>query len=163
MLVLVANGFTYALFVCIQASTSLLFQVSYPSLTQVEIGLCFLPMGSGMVLSSLVTGRLLDYKYRTDRAKWEGRMGHEKPYTKEEELTFPIEKTRLKWAVGYTLVIVVVGVGYGWATLKAAPLAIPLILQFLGECEGFTFDFWADLLVGARPRCFSWVAFHWTS
>lgn len=137
---LLANGLVFALWVSIQATTSLLFENAYPYLDQSTIGVCFLPMGAGAFSSSLITGRLLDWQYRKDRAIWEEeqRKGMEKPdapIPREVEVTFPVEKTRLKWAMAYTSAIVVVSIGYGWAVDRKVNLAVPLILQFI--CEFF--------------------------
>lgn len=135
---LLANGLVYALFVSMQSTTSLLLQRAYPFLTETDIGLCFLPMGAGCLGSTLVTGRLLDWQYKKDRAAWEAeqRRGMEKPdapIPKELEITFPLEKARLKGALAYTTAVAGVGVAYGWTLEKKVPLAVPLIVQFIGE------------------------------
>ncbi|KAG8909707.1 hypothetical protein FRC01_006777, partial [Tulasnella sp. 417] len=117
---LLSTGLTYCLFVTIQSTTSLLFQEAYPSLSEMAVGLCFLPMGLGAFVSSAFTGKQLDWEYKrcrrqweeTRRAKWKEarREGSEKqrgsvdgegdvevespsipPPTKEEELTFHVE------------------------------------------------------------------------
>lgn len=147
---LLANGLVYALFVTIQATTSLLLQAAYPYLTQTEVGVCFLPLGAGSVVGSVFTGKFLDWQYKKDRNKWEvgrrrmrmeqhnnesdkGAVEVDAPWSKEEELTFPLEMARVKWGLVYTFLAVVLGIGYGWALDRKAHLAVPMILQFIGE------------------------------
>jgi len=45
------------------APISSLFKHSYPFLTEIELGLCFLGMGFGMALGSFMMGRILDSEY----------------------------------------------------------------------------------------------------
>ncbi|KAG8960376.1 hypothetical protein FRC05_006960 [Tulasnella sp. 425] len=139
--ILAANGLVYGLVVGIQASSSLLFQRAYPSLSLSEIGLCFLPLGVGCLISSLVTGKFLDWQYKRDRRSWETRKKRERqeagekvdaPWSKEDELTFPIERSRLKLGTYYTICVCAVTIGYGWVLDKYGPLAVALVLQFIG-------------------------------
>ncbi|KAG9009630.1 hypothetical protein FRB90_008258 [Tulasnella sp. 427] len=139
--ILIANGIVYGLFVGIQASSSLLLQMAYPSLTLFEIGLCFLPLGGGCLISSLLTGKFLDWQYKKDRRSWEARKKREReeagedidaPWSKEDELTFPIERSRLKLGTFFTFSVCAVSIGNGWVLDKHGPLAVTLILQFIG-------------------------------
>ncbi|KAG8934506.1 hypothetical protein FRC01_002238 [Tulasnella sp. 417] len=138
--ILVANGLVYGLVVGIQASSSLLLQTAYPYLSLYEIGLCFLPLGAGCLISSLVTGKLLDWQYKRDRRLWEIRKKREReeagekvdsPWSEEDELTFPIERARLKLGTFYTVSVCVVSIGYGWVLDRYGPLPVALILQFI--------------------------------
>lgn len=85
---------------------------------------------------------MLDWTYKKDRARWEEDLrrssadGDNHVITKEDELTFPLEKARLKWAIAYTASVAAVGVGYGWTLDKKTTLALPLIFLFLGESSG---------------------------
>ncbi|KAG8915497.1 hypothetical protein FRC00_003836 [Tulasnella sp. 408] len=155
---LVSTALTYCLFVTIQSTTSLLFQEAYPRLTQGEVGLCFLPMGMGSFLSSAFTGKQLDWEYKRCRKQWEEKRktkwqekmregGSEKrrallegdadadvevpPPTKEEELTFHVEKARLRWSFLYTGFIVAACIGYGWCLDRKTHVAAPLVIQFV--------------------------------
>lgn len=154
---LLSTGLTYCLFVTIQSTTSLLFQQAYSS-TQMEVGLYFLPMGVGCLLSSVVTGKQLDWEYKRCRKQWEekrkARWEEERhgasekqrdlvdgdlespslpPPTKEEELTFHVEKARLRWSFLYTGLTIASCIGYGWALDQRVHMAVPLIIQFVGE------------------------------
>ncbi|KAG9016063.1 hypothetical protein FRB90_003658 [Tulasnella sp. 427] len=161
---LLSTALTYCLFVTIQSTTSLLFQQAYyehpdsatSAKTQMIMGLCFLPMGVGCLMSSVVTGKQLDVEYKRCRAKWEEerkarwmleggrRMGGEgektvvdeeavavPPPSKEEELTFHVEKARLRWSFLYTGLTVASCIGYGWTLDKRTHMAVPLAIQFV--------------------------------
>lgn len=152
---LLSTALTYCLFVNIQSTTSLLFQQAYPRLNQMEVGLCFLPLGMGAFLSSAFTGKQLDWEYKRCRREWEEKrkarweerrneegagsekQEHEIPsipsLTKEEELTFHVEKARLRWSFLYTGLTVAACMGYGWCLDRRTRIAAPLVIQFVGE------------------------------
>ncbi|KAG8948668.1 hypothetical protein FRC04_009434 [Tulasnella sp. 424] len=153
MFMLLSTALTYGLFVTIQSTTSFLFQQAYSSLTETEVGLCFLPMGVGSLISSAFTGKQLDWEYKRCRRRWEekrkarweeargasekqGDLGDDlespslPPPSKEEELTFHVEKARLRWSFLYTGLIIASCIGYGWALDKRVHMVVPLIIQF---------------------------------
>ncbi|KAG9013583.1 hypothetical protein FRB94_001688 [Tulasnella sp. JGI-2019a] len=68
---LISNSLAFGLFTAIQATTSLLFKTKYTYLTEVDIGLCYLPTGLGAFCGIFVTGRLTDRIYKSERRKWE--------------------------------------------------------------------------------------------
>lgn len=137
--VLLLNGFVYVVFVAMQATTFVLIQTAFPNLSLPEIGLCFAPFSVGCIVGTLVTGKLLDRQYQKDRAKWEQeqpileKSDSKRTYSTEEELTFPIEKARLKSAMAYNLILTVMAIPYGWMLQRKVNLAGPLIFQFVGE------------------------------
>lgn len=95
------------------------------------------------MISSVVTGRLLNWQYRKDRVIWEQKQRRKReaakmkdvdsPWTAEEEDTFRIELTRVRWAMSFTISGIAFTIGYGWALDKSVNLAVPLIFQFFGE------------------------------
>jgi hypothetical protein len=127
----------------------------YPFLTQTEIGLCFLCIGGGSIVGSLISGKLLDLEYRRVSqayflAKSNGSEGGILDLkAAREDPDFPIESVRilsrdwskswLLWqarlrAVPYYMIFFVGGViGYGWCIQEVTHISIPLILQFLRE------------------------------
>ncbi|KAG8948669.1 hypothetical protein FRC04_009435 [Tulasnella sp. 424] len=155
MFMLFSTALTYGLWVTIQSTTSFLFQQAYSSLTDKELGLCFLPMGTGSFMSSAFTGKQLDWEYKRCRRRWEekrkarweeARGASEKqrdwvdgdlespslpPPSKEEELTFHVEKARLRWSFLYTGLSIASCIGNGWALDKRVHIAVPLIIQFV--------------------------------
>lgn len=139
---LITNAIAFGVFTAIQATMSLIFQRNYPFLTDAYIGLCYLPMGLGMMIGSGATGRILDRVYKRDRASWEqlrgvGDEGEKKQVDKEElDLEFPIERTRLKTAMVATMVFGVCSLCFGWMVDRKVQLAGPLVFQFFSELLG---------------------------
>ena len=64
VLLLIVNGVANSLYYGVIASIATLFSDSYPSLNQTEIGLCYLATSAGMMVGTLVIGRLLNAEYR---------------------------------------------------------------------------------------------------
>ena len=69
LLLLVSNGLACAIFYGITASISVLFSNSYPFLTQTDIGLCFIVIGGGNILGSILIGRFMDRDYHAVKKK----------------------------------------------------------------------------------------------
>lgn len=131
-----------AVFYGVLASISSLFARTYPFLSETDIGLCFLSVGGGMIVGSLINGRLLDREYRITkenlvRALKERREDAISDEDAAREVThadvFPIEMARLRSSPIYLLVLAACNVGYGWSLQKKASIAVPLVLQFISE------------------------------
>ncbi|CAE6416731.1 unnamed protein product [Rhizoctonia solani] len=148
VLVLVCTGINYSLFYSVTTTTSPLFLSTYPSLTQTTVGLCFITYGVGGALGSVVMGRLLDYDWR----KMEERLmsntvsaskqagceeNRAEKGTKPDKQDLPIEHTRLKRAPIFFIIELGASIGYGWSIQQKAHIAVPLILQFLGEASRY--------------------------
>ena len=139
--VLIFNGTLYAVMYGVTASLSVIFEKVYPYLNQTEIGLCFIPMGLGMLFGSLLSGRAMDSYYRKIRDDLirQARTDSEKhvdPEAIEKDPSFPIEKARLQILPWVVFVYTICVIGYGWALQSRVTIAAPLILQFVSE---FTF------------------------
>ncbi|KAI0285474.1 hypothetical protein BGY98DRAFT_930456 [Russula aff. rugulosa BPL654] len=98
---LIFNGTLYAVMYGVTASLTIIFEKVYPYLNEAEIGLCFIPMGLGLLVGSLFSGRAMDSYYRkikddlirqtrTDSKKYVDLEAIEK------DPSFPIEKARLQ-------------------------------------------------------------------
>jgi hypothetical protein len=74
LLLLTLNAIVFAIFYGINASTSSLFLAAYPFLNETKIGLCYLAIGGGMTMASLIIGRVLDWEYQTFRKRAETRI-----------------------------------------------------------------------------------------
>ena len=91
-IIILACGFLYVVYTCINASLSTLF-VSIYKLNQWEAGLIYLPFGLGGVLSSFISGRLLNKAYRKSRTE----QGLSTDKVVGDDLDkFAIEKARLR-------------------------------------------------------------------
>ena len=133
---LIYNGTLYAVMYGVTASLSVIFKKVYPYLNQTEIGLCFIPMGLGMLVGSLLSGRALDSQYRKirDDVIRQTRADSEKHIDAEaieKDPSFPIEKARLQILPWVVFVYTTCVVGYGWALQSRVTIAVPLILQFI--------------------------------
>lgn len=137
VVLLLFNGVSYAAYYAVTATIAILFQTSYPFLSETEIGLCFLAIGSGSALGCLGIGKTLDWEYQQIRRKRENhmRLDLEKkiPVNGDswKDIDFPIEKARLRSMPIYLGVFAACCVGYGWSLEKVAPLAVPLVIQFI--------------------------------
>jgi hypothetical protein len=135
---LIFNGTIYAVMYGVTASLSAIFEKVYPSLNQMEIGLCFIPMGLGSLFGSLFSGRAMDSYYRKIKEDLvrQSRIDSEKnvdPEAIEKDPSFPIEKARLQILPSVVFVFTTCIVGYGWALQSRVPIAFPLILQFISK------------------------------
>ncbi|KAJ3785176.1 major facilitator superfamily domain-containing protein [Lentinula aff. detonsa] len=141
-LILIFNSTINATYYALTTTLSTLFFSAYPFLTSSQVGLCFLSIGGGMFLGSLVGGRVLDWEYGRVGREWEwereGRVGV--GVGVEERLgggvnqpqdQYPIEKARLRLIPYLMIPFVASTLSYGWCIQHQVPIAIPLILQFI--------------------------------
>lgn len=119
IVLLTFTGIVYAVNYTITATISSAFAKIYPSLSQTVLGLCYLPVGAGMIIGSTLTGKLLDYEY----ARIKERTGDK----------FTIEHARLRIMPFYLGLFVLCVLGWGWTIETRAHIAVPLVLNvFLG-------------------------------
>ena len=108
--VILACGFLYVIYTCINASLSTLFVGIY-KLNQLEAGLIYLPFGIGGTLSTFISGRLLDSAWCDARTK----LGLSTDKVVGDDLNnFPVEKARLRVIWIPMLVTASSVIGYGW-------------------------------------------------
>ncbi|KAL1743184.1 major facilitator superfamily domain-containing protein [Schizophyllum fasciatum] len=135
-LALTFTAIIYAVWYCVTATISSSFAEKYPFLSETDVGLCYLPIGSGMLISSAVHGRVLDAEYRRMRRRWvTGQDGGEKGALDERD--FPIERARLRLMPLHVAVFAASVIGWGWSVQAGAHLAAPLVLQLP---IGYTFN-----------------------
>ncbi|EFQ94263.1 hypothetical protein CFE70_007515 [Pyrenophora teres f. teres 0-1] len=111
------TGIVYAVNYTITATISSSFSKIYPDLNETVLGLCYLPVGAGMIIGSTLTGKMLDWQYSTIKA----RCGDK----------FTIEHARLRIMPFYLSLFIVCVVAWGWAIQAKAHIAVPLILGVL--------------------------------
>ena len=138
VVLLIFNGTLYAVMYGVTASLSVIFEKVYPYLNQTEIGLCFIPMGVGMLVGSLFSGRAMNSYYRKTRDDLirQTRTDSEKhidPEAIEKDPSFPIEKARLQILPWVVFVYTACVIGYGWALQSRVTIVVPLILQFISK------------------------------
>ena len=136
MNLLIFNGIVYSIFYAVTTTISTLFQSAYPFLNETDIGLCFLAIGGGTVIGSLITGKLLDRDYRKLEARIarEASLDRENPVPAEQAArddTFPIEQARMRMTPFHLVVYTMCCAGYGWCLEKEVNIAAPLVLQIV--------------------------------
>ncbi|KAI8091104.1 major facilitator superfamily domain-containing protein [Gilbertella persicaria] len=112
---LIFSGFIYMSMYCFMTSTTKQFSMRY-GLSELEIGFCYLCMGAGTIIGGFIKGKLLDRDFRKT-AKETEHMSHYKA------------RLRSCWiSLFFSDALPIV---YGWCLQVNAPLAVPLVLQFL--------------------------------
>ncbi|KAJ6006997.1 hypothetical protein N7522_005348 [Penicillium canescens] len=105
-------------------------------LDELEIGLCYITLGTGSIVASVVTGRLLDWNYR--------RMGLKRAadstsgQTTEDKI--PVEKARSMVTIPLVVLGSVTVLAFGWVLKYGEPLPAPEVLLFfvgVGQTGGF--------------------------
>ncbi|KAH7089454.1 major facilitator superfamily domain-containing protein [Paraphoma chrysanthemicola] len=117
VVLLTFTGIVYAVNYTITATLSSSFAKIYPELSETVLGLCYLPLGAGMIIGSTMTGKMLDMEY----ARIKKKTGD----------NFTIEYARLRIMPFYLLLFVICVIGWGWAIQARAHMAVPLILGVL--------------------------------
>ncbi|KAL1849447.1 hypothetical protein Plec18167_006559 [Paecilomyces lecythidis] len=137
-LLLAWGALIYAVWSMVTSSTTTVLKNEFPSLTDVELGLCFLPNGIGCVLGSISTGRLMDRNFRKVAKLY--RRQHQIPEDAEikGDKAFPYERARLSpmpyLSVVFIIVVALYGASYELNDVNrkaVANLLISLALQFL--------------------------------
>ncbi|KMQ46029.1 hypothetical protein A7C99_0450 [Trichophyton rubrum] len=128
----------YTLWSMVTSSTTTVLLHSFPSLTQWQIGLCFLPNGAGCVLGSLFTGRLLDRTFKRIQSEYKIKHGLPDSVNIKNIPDFPIERTRLQFmpyfSLSFIICVALYGPSFELNDLRryfAANLVASLGLQFM--------------------------------
>ncbi|RYP91066.1 hypothetical protein DL770_002811 [Monosporascus sp. CRB-9-2] len=90
-------------------------------LSQAEVGLLYLPISGGMLLSAAAVGRVLDWNYQRHRRRQDLSGAGD----------FPIERARLEVGAPLVALSCAAIAGWGWALQRGAPLAVPCVLLAL--------------------------------
>ncbi|RYP30637.1 hypothetical protein DL767_006137 [Monosporascus sp. MG133] len=121
MFLLLAYGaVVYAGVYAAMASMGTQLQVVY-GLSQGEVGLLYLPISGGMLLSAVAIGRALDWNYRRHRRRHDLSGGED----------FPIERARLEVGAPMVALSCAAIAAWGWALQGGAHLAVTCVLLAL--------------------------------
>ena len=85
----------YTVWSMVTSSTTTVLVGEYPALTQVQLGLCFLPNGCGCVLGSIVTGKIMDRMYKRVERQYRQEKGISDSVKLKNDQDFPYERARL--------------------------------------------------------------------
>lgn len=116
---------------------------------EIQIALCFIPLGVGAILSSFMVGRLMDLNFRRHAT----RLGIPVVKNRRHDLeNFPIERARLEIAVPMLYACMGLLIAYGWVLQAQTNLAGPLVLLFfIGVTNSGAFQVMNTLIVDYYP------------
>lgn len=124
---LLYSGVVFAGFYATATAMPSQFKELY-GLTDLQIGLMYLPMAGGSIIAAFVVGPLMNKNYARHAAK----LGMPVDKTREMDLSkFPIERARLELGIPLLILATLVTVSWGWALEYRAHLAVPCVLLFL--------------------------------
>ena len=126
-MLLLFNSIVYIAFYDLTASNPYLFAEIY-DFNDLQIGLCFIPYGVGALLAPIVNGKMLDWNFRRLAKKAGLSLDRKRGL---DLRNFPIEKARIQVAIPLVALGAVTYLCYGWVMEVNAPLAAPLVLQFI--------------------------------
>jgi multidrug resistance protein len=130
-IILIYNALVYTAYFDVTTSLPSLFSEIY-GFNDLQIGISFIPYGVGCVVASLLCGKLIDINYKrvakANNITVDRKRGDDLSH-------FPIEVARVQVMYPILALGIVSLICYGWVLEFEAPLAAPLILQFLmGMC-----------------------------
>lgn len=133
---LLFNAILYAVFYAVNTTISTIFASKYPFLNEIDIGLCFLAIGGGMIIGTVLSGRMLDADFQRTKTRLVKKAEEDpekriRPEDVTREENFPIERARLRMLPIFTAVFILTCAGYGWSLQQETNIAVPLILQII--------------------------------
>ncbi|KAI4794103.1 MFS general substrate transporter, partial [Aureobasidium sp. EXF-8845] len=115
----------------ITAMSTLFLEVYH--LSETQIGLTFLANGTGSILGTLSTGKILDLDYK--RVKKDYESGAEMLGAMNEKPSFPVEKARLRLIPVFSLLQALSVLIFGWMIRYHVHISVPIITTFItGWC-----------------------------
>ena len=108
--VLSISAVYYATYYCIQASIPALFADIY-GLDELQVGLCYLSIGTEDILCGYINGKMMDLNYRVTAEA--SNITVDKVFG-DDLANFPIEKAQTRVSLILVLVSSAIIVGYGW-------------------------------------------------
>lgn len=108
-------------------------------LSILQIGLCYITLGTGSILAAVVTGRLLDWNFRRKAAKLAGPDATPEQIQAQKELVH-VERARSAITIPLVVMGSVTVLAFGWVIKYGVHLAAPEVLLFfigMGQTGGF--------------------------
>ncbi|VBB71318.1 Putative protein of unknown function [Podospora comata] len=134
---LLFGAFVYTIWSVVTSSTTALFQPRY-RLSNLKVGLIFLPNGAACVSGSYFAGKILDRDYRHVESAYRASNGIplETPLNRKHLSDLPLSRARLRssWYLIVLFVFAVAGYGFSLSSPLLASrsgIALPLVLQFV--------------------------------
>ncbi|KAG4027607.1 hypothetical protein MFRU_028g00290 [Monilinia fructicola] len=121
-----------------------------------QISLVALPVGAGTIVSSFVTGMLLDWNYRRHARKSKITLQKQ---IQIDDSNFPLELARLEVGLPLMFLEVIGVIGYAWTLRKGISIAGPLVfLFFVGYGVSATSQVSIVLMADIHPGQFAVAA-----
>lgn len=126
-LLLFYSSIVFAGFYAIATSMSEQLKDLY-GLSEIEIGLMYLPMAGGSVVAAFMVGPSINWNY----ARHAKRLGLTVVRGRQDDLThFPIERARIEVGLPLLALATAVSFSWGWALQYKSSIAVPAVLLFL--------------------------------
>ncbi|KAK6953872.1 hypothetical protein Daesc_003834 [Daldinia eschscholtzii] len=147
-MILFYNASLYIGFMIITSTLASQFADIY-HYNDIQLGLCYLPIGGATTVSSICNGYMIDWNYRRIAKK----LGISIDKKRGNDLKgFPIEKARLQLVYPLVIIGAVAYIGFGWALHYKVHVAVPLVLSFfIGTCVTGPFQIINVLIVDLYP------------
>ncbi|KAI2619173.1 MFS general substrate transporter [Hypoxylon sp. NC1633] len=148
-MILFYNAALYIGFMTATATLSSQFADIY-HYNDIQLGLCYLPIGCATTVASVCNGYIADWNYRRIAKK----LGVGLDRKRGNDLKgFPIEKARLQLVYPLVIAGAIVYIGFGWALHYETHVAVPLVLSFfVGFCVTGPFQVLNLLIVDLYPE-----------
>ncbi|KAI1135075.1 MFS general substrate transporter [Hypoxylon sp. FL0543] len=148
-MILSYNACLYIGFMTITATLSSQFAEIY-HYNDIQLGLCYLPIGVATTISSIYGGYVMDWNFRRIAKKLGVRIDRKRGMDLKG---FPIEKVRLQLVYPLVMIGTCVYIGFAWALYYETHVAVPLVLSFfIGICVTGPFQFLNVLIVDLYPE-----------
>lgn len=109
-------------------------------LNMLQIGLCYITLGTGSIVASVTTGRMLDWNYRRMSRKQAPSSPSESSSDQQSPVKINVEKARSMITIPLVILGSVTVLAFGWVLKYGAPLPAPEVLLFfvgVGQTGGF--------------------------
>lgn len=138
IIVLLVTGVIMGGNMTVLSSITEMYTAQY-GLSILQIGLCYITLGTGSILASVVTGRLLDWNYRRNAAKLAGPDATPGQIQAQKE-SVPVERARSAITIPLVIMGSMTVLAFGWVINYGVHLAAPEVLLFfigMGQTGGF--------------------------
>lgn len=129
--VIIFGAMVYTVWSMVTSSTTALFQDRF-NLSDIQVGLVFLPNGIASMLGSYLTGKLSKHDWAVMEAQYREtkNISDDQPLNKKELVDFPFAQARMRSIWWMILIFIVSTALYGFS-LNFNVMAVPLIFQFM--------------------------------
>ena len=141
-LIMLIEGLYFGSQGCFMIHMPYLFR-DYYHLDEQKIGLCYLALTGGAIVGGLGAGQYLNYVFQRMAKTYDRNNENDKKkqkstgQTNKLPLDFPIYRARLQAVWPNAIVAQAVTIVYGWSFTLNTNIAVPLVIQFIGNFRSF--------------------------